>query len=284
METLRALKRRIRTVENTQQITKAMEMVAAAKLRKAQARVESARPYAHKMQEILESLAGVAALSHPLFQRREIKKTLILLFTSDRGLCGSYNTNMIRRLNEELASYTTDNVSLYLIGKKGHEHYRRRHWPIAENILDLAGDLDLMRVRSISGQVTELFLKKEVDEVKLLYTQFVSTIAYRVTLESFLPIEDPRRGEAAQQLEYIFEPDPAAIFDNLLPRYCVTRIFMALAESLASEHGARMMAMGAATKNAEEMIERLTRLRNKARQASITKEMLEIVSGAEALK
>ena len=285
METLRAIKRRIRTVEKTKQITKAMEMVAAAKLRKAQALVESARPYAYKMQEILESLAGAAALTHPFFQRREIKKVMILAFTSDGGLCGSYNTNIIRRLNEELGSYAPDSVCLYLIGKKGYEHYRRRHWTITDKILDLAGNLDLTRVRSISKEVTDLFLTGEVDEVRLLYTRFLSTITYRVTLENLLPIEDPRRGEeTSRRLEYLFEPSPASIFDDLLPRYCVTRIRTALAESFASEHGARMMAMGAATQNAEEMMERLTRLRNRARQASITKEMLEIVTGAEALK
>jgi len=150
VETLRALKRRIRTVEKTKQITKAMEMVAAAKLRKAQALVESARPYAYKMQEILESLAGAAALTHPLFEKREVKKVVILVITSDGGLCGSYNTNIIRRLNEELGSYVPDSVYLYLIGKKGYEHYRRRRWTIREKILDLAGNLDLLRVRSIS--------------------------------------------------------------------------------------------------------------------------------------
>lgn len=285
METLRALKRRIRSVEKTKQITKAMEMVAAAKLRKAQALVESARPYAHKMQEILESLAGAAALTHPLFEKREVKKVVILVLTSDGGLCGSYNTNIIRRLNEELGNYVPDSVCLYLIGKKGYEHYRRRRWTIREKILDLAGNLDLMRVRSISKELTDLFLTGEVDQVKLLYTRFLSTITYRVALENLLPLEDPRRKEEVRRrLEYIFEPSPASIFDGLLPRYCVTRIRTALAESFASEHGARMIAMGAAARNAEEMMEHLTRLRNRARQASITKEMLEIVAGAEALK
>jgi F-type H+-transporting ATPase subunit gamma len=285
VETLRALKRRIRSVEKTKQITKAMEMVAAAKLRKAQALVESARPYAHKMQEILESLAGAAALTHPLFEKREVKKVVILVLTSDGGLCGSYNTNIIRRLNEELGNYVPDSVCLYLIGKKGYEHYRRRRWTIREKILDLAGNLDLMRVRSISKELTDLFLTGEVDQVKLLYTRFLSTITYRVALENLLPLEDPRRKEEVRRrLEYIFEPSPASIFDGLLPRYCVTRIRTALAESFASEHGARMIAMGAAARNAEEMMEHLTRLRNRARQASITKEMLEIVAGAEALK
>jgi F-type H+-transporting ATPase subunit gamma len=283
MPSLRDIQRRIRSVESTKQITKAMQMVAAAKLRRAQQRVESARPYAHKMQEMLQSLAGAAAgLKHPLFEVRDVRRQALVLFTSDRGLCGSYNANLIRRASTLMREGDPQSWLLIPVGKKGYDWFKSRPYPIGECYLDWQGNLDFERVRVITRDLLELFQREEVDRVHVLFTQFISTVSYRITLEQFLPIEPP---EGTQQVdEYIFEPTAADIFSRLLPSYALTRVQTALAEALASEHGARMFAMSNATKNAGEMIDTLTLKYNKARQAAITTEMLEIVTGAEALK
>jgi len=286
MATLRDLRRRIKSVQGTQQITKAMEMVAAAKLRRAQTRVESSRPYASKMQAMLDNLSRAAAsLSHPLFEKREVKNVGLVVVTADRGLCGSYNNNVIHRADEFLQKWKKDQVTLILIGRKGYTYFSKRPWKIKFKYLDLRGELNLARVKNITNDLVHLFLSKEVDEIHLIYTKFLSAVSYRVTQEKFLNIESKvKREDRIRYVEYIFEPDPEKIFSTLLPNYCMTRVQMALAESLASEHGSRMIAMGAATKNAEEMIQHLTLVMNKLRQASITKEMLEITTGAEALK
>lgn len=286
MPSIRDLRRRIRSVENTKQITRAMQMVAAARLRRAQAKVEAARPYASKMQEMLASLASAAtALEHPLFQKREVRKVGLVVITSDRGLCGSYNANVIRNAELFLRERAPDNTLLALVGKKGFDFYHRRRWELRLKYLDLGGNLVLTRTRRIASDLTNLFLSGEVDEIHLLYTRFVSTVTYRVTREKFLPIEPQKSaGDSAGALDYIFEPGPEQIFQTLLPRFCLTRVQIALAEAFASEHGSRMIAMTSATQNALEMIDHLTLVRNKVRQASITKEMLEIVGGAEALK
>jgi len=285
MATLRDIKRRIKSVQNTQQITKAMEMVAAARLRRAQAQVKAARPYGLKMQQMLESIASAAAgLHHPLFEERDIKKRLLVLFTSDRGLCGSYNGNIIRTALQYIRESQPGSVSLGLIGKKGAGFFKRRPYPIAFSIPDLGGRIDLVRTRQIANQITNMFLSGETDEVRLLYTSFVSMVRYRITLERFLPVERPDAESREMPSEYIFEPNADKIFSNLVPRYCVTKILQAMLESFASEHGSRMIAMGNATRNAEEMIDNLTLIRNKARQAAITKELLDIIGGVEALK
>ena len=286
MPSLRDIKRRIRSVEGTQQITKAMEMVAAAKLRKAQSKVESSRPYSAKMQSMLDNLTKAAAsIVRPLFEKREVKKIALVIISSDRGLCGSYNGNIIRAADELLKKYEREKVILVTIGKKGYIYYLKRPWEIRLKYLDLGGNLILSQVKSITSDLVNLFLSREVDEIYLLYTKFLSPMTYRVTLEKFLNIESQVEGEEKKAyLEFIFEPSAEKIFSSLLPNYCMTKVQMALAESFASEHGSRMISMGAATKNAEEMIEHLTLVRNKLRQASITKEMLEITTSAEALK
>ena len=283
MASLRDIKRRIRSVENTKQITRAMQMVAAAKLRRAQQRVEAARPYAGKMQGMLESLAAAASgLKHPLFEVREVKRKALVLITSDRGLCGSYNTNLIRKAGQFLAEGDQDSHLLIPVGKRGFDWYKKRPWELGDVYNDWHGNLDFERVRQLTRYLLELFESGQVDQVHLLYTQFISTVSYRVTLEQFLPIVPPEGVEATE--EYIFEPNPEEIFSRLLPAYAQTMVQTAMADALASEHGARMFAMSNATKNAKEMIENLTLVRNKARQSVITKEMLEIVGGAEALK
>jgi F-type H+-transporting ATPase subunit gamma len=286
MPTLRDLRRRIKSVQGTQQITKAMEMVAAAKLRKAQTRLESSRPYASNMQVMLNNLTQASAsLVHPLFEKREIKKTGVVVVTADRGLCGSYNHNVIHQADRFLKGYNKDSVELVIIGKKGYNYYVKRHWGIRLKYLGLGGNLILTQVKNITNELVNLFLSQEVDEIYFVYTKFLSAASYKVTTEKFLHIESQVKAEGKKAyIDYIFEPDPQKIFASLLPNYCMTKVQMALAESFASEHGSRMISMGAATKNAEEMIEHLTLVLNKLRQASITKEMLEITTGAEALK
>lgn len=284
MPTLRDIKRRIRSVESTQQITKAMEMVAAAKLRKAQARVEAARPYGLKMQQMLESLASAAAgLEHPLFEEREVSKKLLVIVSSDRGFNGSYNSNIIRTASSYIKESPPDSVQLGIVGKKAYDYFKKRPQPIAFKIPDLAAKVDMVRIRQLASDITEQFSSGEVDEVQLLYTRFVSMVSYRITLERFLPIEKPVTEEVVAA-DYIFEPDADKIFSSLIPRYCVTKILQMLLEAFASEHGSQMIAMGNATRNAGEMIDALTLQRNKARQAAITKELLDIVGGVEALK
>jgi F-type H+-transporting ATPase subunit gamma len=285
LATLRDIKRRIKSVESTRQITKAMEMVAAAKLRKAQVQVESARPYGLKMQQMLESLAGAAAgLHHPLFEERKVVSSLLVVVTADRGLCGSYNSNILRTAAQYLKESPRGSVKLGLIGKKSVDFYKKRPFPIAFKIPQTGGIADMQMVRNLANGVTRSYENKEIDEVKLLYTQFISTTRYRLTLEKFLPIEKPEALDEGLPSQYIFEPSAEEIFSSLVPRYCLTKILTALLESFASEHGSRMIAMSNATRNAGDMIDHLTLVRNKVRQAAITKELLDIVGGVEALR
>ena len=284
MESLKILRRRIRSVSSTMQLTRAMELVSAAKLRKAQTKLVSSRPYASKMQTILENLSSAStALTHPLFDKREVKHKGLVIISSDRGLCGSYNVNVFRKAEEFLSQESKNKIKLVLIGKKGFYHYRRRPYEIRLKYIDLGGKLELTRTKEITANLVNLFLSREVDEIFLLYTKFLTVTSYRVALDKFLNIERPEEEEKGY-IEYIFEPSAEMLFDNLLPRYCLTRVQIALSEAFASEQGSRMIAMGSATRNADEMIDQLTLLRNKARQAAITKEMVEIASGVEALK
>jgi F-type H+-transporting ATPase subunit gamma len=288
MATIRDLKKRIRAVESTKQITKAMEMVAAARLRRAQQRIESYRPYANKMVEMLGHLSTASGeVTHPFFDKREIKKTTLVLFTSDRGLCGSFNSNLIRTAEIFRKDYSADDLDLVCVGKRGRDYFRRREVPIASSYIDFSGNMDLAKVRDMTHFLTNRFVSGDVDRIIFLYTAFISTARFEITQKQFLPIEQQfgeEDEEAHGSKDYIFEPDAASIYAALLPNYAQTVAQMVMAESLASEHGTRMIAMGAATKNAGEMIDNLTLVMNKARQAQITKELLEIVSGAEALR
>jgi len=295
MSSLRVLRRRIRSVQSTKQITKAMELVSAAKLRRAQRAAEAARPYAETMASMLGQLSRAAtAREHPLFERRESGARLLVVISADRGFCGAFNANLVRRAVQLLREPAGDGAQasetrLLFVGKKAWEYFRRRSWPIAGVYRDLGGQLDLDRAQVITGDLLGRFLSGEVREVQLLYTRFVSILIRRVTVEPFLPIEaaggegeETSRGSTAT--EYIFEPSPERIFETLLPRYSLTRVMAAMLESFAAEHAARMVAMGSASKNAEEMIDDLVLLRNRIRQAGITKEIAELVGGAEALK
>jgi F-type H+-transporting ATPase subunit gamma len=287
MSSIRVLRRRIRSVQSTQQITKAMEMVAASKLRRAQKAAESARPYGAAMAAILEQLAAASAVrDHPLFAVREKGPILLVVNSADRGLCGSFNTNIIRHAAEFLRARSGEEVELLLLGKKAVEYFRRRHWRIAGVHRDFGGKLDLARAQEITDDLIRRFTAGEARAVHILTTRFVTTLVRRVVVEQFLPIvaaPAAAEGEAAA-VEYIFEPSPAEIYATLLPRYALTRVMAAMLESFASEHSARMVAMGSASTNAEEMIADLTLLRNRIRQAAITKEISELVGGAEALR
>jgi F-type H+-transporting ATPase subunit gamma len=287
MPTLRQVKKRIRSVISTRQITKAMEMVAAAKLRKAQMKVLEVRPYSEKLDHILVSLSAAASgeLIHPFFEKRDVKRRTLVLITSDRGLCGSFNSNLIARAQAWLDGKEPADTELVLIGKKGYDFYKRRPWEIVRRYEEWKGNLDYNKAQDVVSLLTGRFLSGETDEIILIYTQFISTTRYKIVEVPYLPVERPVIDEhEIQHLEYIFEPSPEAIFTDLMPRYALTKMVTALSESFASEHGTRMIAMGAATRNAGEMIDALTLQYNKARQAAITKELLDIVGGAEALK
>ena len=282
---LRDIKRRIRSVQNTQQITRAMEMVAAAKLKRAQSRVVAARPYAAKMEQMLRSLSAAAAsLDHPLFEKRPVRRTALVIVTADRGLAGSYNTNVLREADRILKSRPREELRVVTVGRKGLVYVTRRGWKPVLSYTDMGDVPDAVRIRRMTDEITALFVSQEVDEVVLLFTRFISTMTRRVVTEKFLPIEGSAAETESPAREYIFEPSPEAIFGALLPRYAVTRFMAALAEALASEHSSRMVAMGSATRNADEMIDLLIIRRNRARQAAITKEIAELVGGAEALK
>ena len=286
MATLRDIKKRIRSVKSTRQITKAMKMVAAAKLRKAQLQAEQSRPYAEKMAHMLSHLSAAATdkLTHPFFEKRDVKRQTLVLVTSDRGLCGAFNANLIRKAEKWLRQRDDDKVELVCVGRRANLYFRRRRWNVSKAYNDFNAQLDFPMVRGLVGDLTGRFLAGETDEIFVLYTKFISTARMEVTLEKYLNIDRPETDEKAGIGAYIFEPDPDTIFSELLPRYALMRLQAALADSFASEHATRMMAMTLATNNAGEMIDRLTLQYNKARQAAITKELLEVVSGADALK
>jgi len=283
MATLKQIRRRIRSVQSTKQITKAMELVAAAKLRKAQARAESARPYAETMERALANLSGAArSLSHPLFEERDVNRVLLLVVASDKGLCGAFNANVFKLAENRVAELGRDNVRLVPIGKRTCAYFERRGWPMSDAIEHLGDSVDLTAVRQLGRQAVDLLLTSEVDRVECIFTRFITAARREVVNTPIIPVSPvtDQPGESA----YIFEPNPEAIFDTLLPSYISTMILSILADSLASEFSARMLAMGNATSNAEEMISSLTLTANKLRQAAITTELLEIVSGAAALE
>ena len=283
MATLRDIKRRIKSVRNTQQITKAMEMVAAAKLRRAQGRAVAARPYARGMEEMLGNLAAtLAQMQHPLTEARPVTKRAVLVFASNRGLAGSYNAQIIRFTEQQLRAAEGGELRLVLIGKKLNDYFRRRSYPVLQMYPDLPDQAQLEVAQRLTRQAIEWFRNGEVDAVDLVYSQFVSAMTRNTVRVPFLPIGAGVPAGVAR--DYIFEPNAAELVDRLLPRYVTTRMLQAFAESYASEHSARMLAMGAARKNAGELIDGLVLKRNRLRQATITKELSEIVGGAEALK
>ena len=285
MPSLKALRKRISTVRSTQQITKAMKMVAAAKLRRAQEAAERARPYAAKLVEMFGAVvAGVEEGVHPLLARRDEQRIELVVVTSDRGLCGGYNSNMIRKAEAFVREHPGKQFVITVVGKKALEAYRRRGGKLVGEVIDIMSRPAIDSARAIAQGVTERFANGETDAVYLVYSRFQSAISQIPTIRPLLPVAVPESTADTQPVEYIYEPKRPELLAALLPRYIETLLMQALLEAIASEHGARMTAMENATTNASEMIGRLTLSMNRARQAAITTELMEIVSGAEALK
>ena len=285
MPSLKSIKKRITSVKNTRQITKAMKMVSAAKLRRAQDNVTAARPYARKLAEVLQKLAANQEVdSHPLLAPRDIDKVLLLVVTSDRGLCGGFNANICkaaeRFVRENKGEY--GEITLMTIGRKGHEFLKNRQ-KVAKNYSNIFGTLNYQTAALIAQEVIDGYLAESYDKVYVLFNAFKSVMTQEITLEQLLPVAPPEKVEETPA-QYIYEPSQGALLDELLPKNIEVQVFKALLESLASEHGARMTAMDSASKNASEMIGKLTLIYNRARQAAITKELMEIISGAESIK
>ncbi len=289
MAGVRDIRRRIRSMKNTMQITKAMKMVSAAKVRKAQEKVIAARPYARQMQEILARLAQAqdqSGLENPLLVKRSVRKVGYVVITSDRGQVGGYNANIIRQTTDLIVEQSRQNqdqnVGLVTVGRKGRDFFRRGKTEILAEYTGLGEEVNYQQAKQIAQEIVNLYVEEQLDEVYLVFAEFISIMTQRPTELKILPIETDKQEKFGQ--EYIFEPSSAVIMDKLLPKYIETQIFRALLEAKAGEHGARMTAMGAATDNANEMIGRLTLAMNRARQAAITTEITEIVGGAAALE
>jgi F-type H+-transporting ATPase subunit gamma len=290
MPNLLDIRRRIKSVKNTQQITKAMKMVSAAKLRRAQDRVMMARPFANKMTEVMGELAKRTDqdFHHPLLDQRGDQRYLLALITADKGLCGGFNTNLTKAAQAFIREHPDKHIEIMAIGRKGRDFFRTRHAYITSEFLGLTGkgrveySEALEVAESIIKQYTE---DKEIDKVFILYNEFKSVLSQRVVLEQLLPISHAttEETEPASLVDYVYEQPPEEIFSTLLPRLIKTQIFRALLESVASEQGARMTAMDSASKNASELIDTLTLNMNRIRQAAITNEIIEVVSGAAAL-
>ncbi len=287
MATLKEIRKRVSSVQNIQQITKAMKMVSAARLRRAQEAALAARPYAEKLEAVLQNLAAQGEeLAHPFLAERAESNTTLIVMTSDRGLCGGFNSSLIREAEAFMRQRAEQKVSLILVGRRAYDHFKRRDVAIAEEHINLYGRLSADLAHDIGRRVGEQFLSGETDSFYVLYARFRSALVQVPTLDKILPIAStpppPSRGGGA--LDYLYEPAPQTLLASLLERYIDMLIYRAMLESVASEHGARMTAMDNATSNAVEMIDRLTLDMNRARQAGITRELLEIVATGESLK
>ena len=284
MATLKEIRARIKAAKNIQQITKAMKLVAAARLKKATDRVLEARPYADKMKGLMESLASAGELpTHPLMEKREVSKACIILLTSDRGLAGAYNTGLIRKATDFIKAASYD-VSLLTVGKKGTQFFGKRGYNVRHSLTVPSSGARLQDAIEVTRTARQLFESGEVDAIFVCYSKFYSAIRQVPQIVQLLPIEPPVTSGEAKTTDFQFEPGPAELLGNLLPRYFQTLVWQSMLEATASEFGARMTAMTSATDNAGKMIQQLTLKANRERQASITKEILEVVGGAEALK
>jgi len=287
MASLKSIKKRIVSVKNTRQITKAMKMVSAAKLRRAQENVVAARPYAGKLAEVLQSLAGsVEGDLHPLLEKRDARKLLLVVVTSDRGLCGGFNGNLCkageRFIKEKQGEF--EQISLMTVGRKGYEALKNRH-TIAKNFPNVLAKPSYQTAAMLAHEVIEGYLAEEYDQVILLFNAFRTVMSQDITFQQLLPVEPEEKTLADETpVEYIYEPSVAELLAEILPKNIEVQIFKAMLESVAAEHGARMTAMDSASKNANEMIGKLTLQYNRARQAAITTELMEIISGAESIK
>ena len=283
---MRDIKRQIKSVQSTRQITKAMEMVAAAKLRRAQEKALSARPYADKLKEVVSSIAaGTKGVTHPMLVTRPVKKTGYLVITSDRGLAGGYNANILRAVTQTIKERhkSKDEYVLFVIGRKGRDYFRRREMPIVEEITELPDSPMFSDIKAIANKAVKYFEDEQYDELNLFYNEFINAITQVPVEKRLLPLEEKHVSGGAPAASYEYEPSAEAVLTHLLPKYAETLIYSALLDAKASEFGAKMTAMGSATENATKMINDLTLTYNRARQAAITQEITEIVGGANAL-
>jgi F-type H+-transporting ATPase subunit gamma len=288
MASTRDIRRRIKSTKNTQQITKAMKMVAAAKLRRAQERVESARPYAEKMEEVIGSIAsGSGSANHPMLSKRPVKKIGYVVISSDRGLAGSSNAQVLRAAVHAIGGKSKNEYAIFAIGRKGRDFFQRRGYPLVGETTGLSDSPTFADIKNIASEVVKLFQDGVYDEVHLVYNEFINAISQVPSTRQLLPLEDVGGKKEEKQpgvftAKYDYEPSADAVLNNLLPKYAETLIYSAVLEAKASELGAKMTAMGSATDNASKMINTLTLALNRARQAAITTQIMEIVSGAEA--
>jgi len=293
MPNLLDIRRRIKSVKNTQQITKAMKMVSAAKLKRAQDRVVTARPFANKMMEVLGELAKRTDedFHHPLLDLRADERYVVVLITADKGLCGAFNTNLTKAAQSFIKEHPGKAIEIFAVGRKGRDFFRNRHAVMAGEFIGLTGKgrVDLSEALEVARSIMKLYTDDEgIDKVYLIYNEFKSVLQQRVVLEQLLPVSRAREEEADPKaavslIDYVYEQPPAEMFGQLLPRLVETQVFRAMLESVASEQGARMTAMDSASKNASELIDSLTLNMNRIRQAAITNEIIEVVSGAAAL-
>jgi F-type H+-transporting ATPase subunit gamma len=291
MSNLKEVRTRIESVKSTQQITSAMKLVAASKLRKAQRAILQLRPYAQKLQEFLQGMStDLDETNEAVYAKeREVKKVLIVLVTSNRGLCGAFNANVVKQAINLIHTtykdaYERGDLSLYCIGKKGAEHFSKYQYPVIKENLVLFDDLNYENALPIAEELMQDFAEKKYDRIDIIYNQFKNAAVQVLLTEQFLPILPPEDDGSGLQVDYIFEPNKEQIIEELIPKSLKIQFFKVVLDSFASEHGARMTAMHMATDNASELLKELKLSYNKARQASITNEILEIVSGAEALK
>ena len=286
MPTLLDFRRRIRSVKNTQQITRAMKFISAAQLRRAQESALAARPYARELARVLRStMARIDEPEHPLLARRPEKNVLAIVLTGERGLAGAFNTNILKKANEFFRQHRDKKTVVVPVGKKGRDSLKRAGFSFVAEYVNVLAKVDFGVAREISSLVTELYKKEEIDAVYIIFSEFKTVMTANLVVEKLLPVGEIREEEStkgASQVDYIYEQPPEQILDRLLPRYIETQVLRAMLESSAAEHAARMTSMESATKNAGEVIQALTLHMNKVRQAAITKEIIEIVSGASS--
>lgn len=283
MPSLIDLRRRIGSIKNTQQITRAMKMVAAARLRRSQDRVLAARPYADELRRMVTNLSSrMGDRKHALLEEREEEKVLIVVVTGDKGLCGSFNTNVIRRASLEIQKH--GEAELLLLGRRGADFFKRRPTPIRQSYTTLFTSVTFEQAEEIASDVTAAFMAHEYDAVYVVYNQFISVMQQKLIAERLLPLHGPEETHAASGGEYLLEPAPSDVLSRVVEGYVSSQVYRILLDSQAAEHAARMTAMDSATKNAGELIDSLTLTYNRSRQAAITKELIEVISGAKALE
>lgn len=285
MSSLRQIRKRLQATANVSEITKAMEMSAAARLKKAQKRAEGSRPYRRLMREILDKVASASPdFEHPLMTKRAVQRTLLVVVTSDRGLCGPYNSNILKAVEQFLSDHSPESIELILVGSNGCDHFRDTQWTVEKGMTDWLGKESFADVRHLTHEIAWGYLHKKYDAAWLAYTHYETLFSNTPRVEQLLPILPPEPVEGSPAYNYLFEPSAPLIYAELLETYLNVKMQSIFFESYASELASRLVAMRAATKNAEEMIDSLTLLRNKVRQAGITREMIEIATGVESLK